>query len=126
MRLGTLLLIGGFIALVTLVTLYAYARLVSERSPYELVAQPGLVVVGSNRNMLRRDMSDGLRVPVKLQGVSPAMIEVTIAAEDARLRGHPASMARNDRWGGWRARSIEGPMRSGGGAGGRDKQIRSP
>jgi hypothetical protein len=37
LRFGTLLLIGGFIAAVTLLTLYAYARLVPLRSPYEFV-----------------------------------------------------------------------------------------
>jgi penicillin-binding protein 1A len=88
-RFGTLLLIGGFIALVTLLTLYAYARLVPLKSPFDLVAQPGLVVVDSKGNVLQRDMSDGLRVPVKLQDVSPAMIDATIAAEDARFRSHP-------------------------------------
>ena len=89
MRFGTLLLIGGFIAIVTLVTLYAYAHLVPLRSPFELVAQPGLVVVDSNGVVLERDMSEGLRVPVKLRDVSPAMIDATIAAEDARFRSHP-------------------------------------
>ena len=45
MRLSTLLLVGGFIAAVTLLTLLAYVRLAPLRSPYELVSQPGVVVV---------------------------------------------------------------------------------
>jgi hypothetical protein len=38
MRLGTLLMIGGFIAVVTFLTLFAYARLAS-LPPYELAAR---------------------------------------------------------------------------------------
>src|SRR6187455_699332 len=82
-RLSTLLLVGGFIAAVTLLTLLAYARLAPLRSPYELVSQPGVVVVDSHGVVLQRDMRDGLRVPVTLQDVSPAMVDATIAAEDA-------------------------------------------
>lgn len=61
-------------------------------------APGGTVVLDSHGIVLQRDTAAGLRIPISLDRVAPAVIEATIAAEDQRFRGHsgidPLAIAR--------------------------------
>lgn len=50
---------------------------------------PGTVVVDATGTVLRRDTSEGVRIPVDLEQVAPYVIEATLAAEDQRFGKHP-------------------------------------
>ncbi len=72
-----------------LVVLAAYAWLAPLESPYARIDAPGTVVIDAYGNVLQRDTSKGLRIPVALDDVAPVAIDATIAAEDQRFRSHP-------------------------------------
>ena len=72
-----------------LLVVAVFVRLAPLESPYSHAAMPGVVVLDANGIVLRRDMSDGLRIPIALGDVAPVMVEATIAAEDHRFRDHP-------------------------------------
>ncbi|GAB4332785.1 MAG: hypothetical protein Kow0010_18850 [Dehalococcoidia bacterium] len=59
--------------------------------PAESSAAPpvGTVVLASDGTILWRDTATGIRIPVTLDAVSPAVIDATIATEDQRFRQHP-------------------------------------
>lgn len=55
----------------------------------ERISAPGTVVLDARGAILARDARDGLRIPVALADVAPAMVAATIAAEDQRYFAHP-------------------------------------
>lgn len=55
----------------------------------ERMPAPGTVVLDARGAILARDARDGLRIPVALTDVAPAMVAATIAAEDQRFFTHP-------------------------------------
>ncbi len=57
--------------------------------PASRMQAPGTVVLAADGTALQRDTSDGIRIPVALDEVAPAVIAATIAAEDQRFRDHP-------------------------------------
>ncbi len=50
---------------------------------------PGTVVLAADGTVLQRDTSNGIRIPVTLDHISPAVIAATIAGEDQRFNDHP-------------------------------------
>ena len=73
------MVLGGVV-----VTLYAPLPSLEQRSPVQ-----GAVVLDRNGLVLQRDLADGVRIPVPLDRIAPAMLAATIAAEDARFHTHP-------------------------------------
>lgn len=82
--LDALLLLAGAIA-----GLVAFAYLAP--LPHESPSTPpvGTVVLAQDGTILWRDTATGVRIPVTLDAVSPAVIDATIAAEDQRFWQHP-------------------------------------
>ena len=80
---------GVAVAVASCAALAVYVRFAPLESPYALLPAPGATVIDAHGVVLQRDASDGLRVPVRLQDVSPALVDATIAAEDGRFRSHP-------------------------------------
>ena len=75
--------IGAFAAVVV----FAYA---APLAPLAVRAgAPGTAVLDANGTIIARDAGEGLRIPVPLEDVAPAMIAATIAAEDRRFFVHP-------------------------------------
>ena len=54
-----------------------------------LTLAAGTVVTAADGTILWRDTAAGVRIPITLDRISPAMVEATIAAEDQRFREHP-------------------------------------
>ncbi|MEX2373199.1 MAG: transglycosylase domain-containing protein, partial [Dehalococcoidia bacterium] len=50
---------------------------------------PGDVILDARGGVIERDVADGIRIPVDLDEVAPAMLDATVAAEDQRFRQHP-------------------------------------
>ncbi len=71
------------------VAVLAWAWLAPLPAPEDGLAVAGWVVLASDGTVLQRDAAAGLRIPVPLDRIAPAMREATIAAEDARFRSHP-------------------------------------
>ncbi|MEX2228962.1 MAG: biosynthetic peptidoglycan transglycosylase, partial [Dehalococcoidia bacterium] len=75
--------IGAFAAL----AVFAYA---APLAPLAVRAgAPGTAVLDANGAIIARDAGEGLRIPVPLEDVAPAMVAATIAAEDRRFFVHP-------------------------------------
>jgi penicillin-binding protein 1C len=53
------------------------------------LAIPGNVVLAADGGVIERDVADGVRIPVTLDRISPAMLQATVAAEDQRFWSHP-------------------------------------
>lgn len=69
--------------------LLAYAFLAPLPDPRGQLPHGGTVVVAADGTILWRDTAEGVRIPVALDQVSPAIVQATIAAEDQRFRSHP-------------------------------------
>lgn len=50
---------------------------------------PGTVILDARGGIVERDTSEGLRIPVTLSQVAPAVVDATVAAEDQRFWSHP-------------------------------------
>ncbi len=50
---------------------------------------PGTVILDADGGVIERDVAEGVRIPVALDQVAPAVIDATIAAEDQRFWRHP-------------------------------------
>jgi penicillin-binding protein 1C len=69
--------------------LVLFARFAPLPPPQAQLAPAGTVILGADGTILWRDGSAGIRIPVALETVSPAVIEATVAAEDQRFWNHP-------------------------------------
>src|SRR5207249_4764581 len=49
----------------------------------------GEVLLDSKGRILQREVADGVRLPIRLDEVAPAVIDATIATEDQRFYQHP-------------------------------------
>jgi penicillin-binding protein 1C len=82
--------VAALLGLATLpAALYVSVLLLPVESPYQRVAPPGSIVLAADGSVLQRDRNAGLRIPVSLGEMAPALIDATIAAEDQRFRLHP-------------------------------------
>ncbi|MCC6387744.1 MAG: transglycosylase domain-containing protein [Dehalococcoidia bacterium] len=88
-RLARVLLVVAAIPPLAMVAVIAWAWLAPLASPEGGLAVPGTVVLAADGTVLQRDAAAGLRIPVALDRIAPAMVEATVAAEDARFRSHP-------------------------------------
>ncbi|MEP7215419.1 MAG: transglycosylase domain-containing protein, partial [Anaerolineaceae bacterium] len=70
-------------------TLPAYVWFSPFDAPETRAEIPGSVVTDSTGTILERDGSRGIRIPVSLDSVAPAMQQATLAAEDQRFAHHP-------------------------------------
>ena len=77
------------LAMTPVAMLFAFVNLAPLPSPYTRADVAAWTVVDANGIVLQRDTSDGLRIPVQLSDVAPAMIQATVAAEDHRFWSHP-------------------------------------
>ncbi|OLC10221.1 MAG: hypothetical protein AUH39_02610, partial [Chloroflexi bacterium 13_1_40CM_67_9] len=88
------MIVVGFVAL----SLTAYARFAPLDAPESRGTVPGTVVLDAHGNVLERDTSAGLRIPVTVDRVAPRMLQATISAEDRRFLQHvgvdPIAVAR--------------------------------
>ncbi|MCB9484115.1 MAG: transglycosylase domain-containing protein [Dehalococcoidia bacterium] len=50
---------------------------------------PGTVILDAHGGVIERDVAAGVRIPVTLDRVAPAVIDATVAAEDQRFWRHP-------------------------------------
>src|SRR5207253_6405543 len=89
-----LVIVIGFASL----SLTAYARFAPLDAPESQGVVPGTVVLDAHGNVLERDMSAGLRIPITIERVAPRMLQATISAEDRRFLQHvgvdPIAIAR--------------------------------
>jgi penicillin-binding protein 1C len=98
-------LVAGFAVLAPLLVAAGYVALVPPHDPAAYLEEPGTVILDARGNVIERDVARGMRIPVMLNQVAPAVIEATVAAEDQRFWSHrgadPLAMARAA----WRMRS---------------------
>jgi penicillin-binding protein 1C len=83
-RIGALALAGA-----TVVAAVVFLRVAPLEAPETRAPAPGTVVLDAHGVVLSRDMAPGIRIPVALGAVAPAMIRATVAAEDRRFFQHP-------------------------------------
>ena len=83
LRLATFLTAG------VLVCLTAFARFAPLDAPESRLSLPGTVVLDAYGTVLAHDGRDGIRIPVALEAIAPAMLQATISAEDRRFQRHP-------------------------------------
>jgi len=67
----------------------AWAWLAPFAPPEGRLGVPGSVYLAADGSVLLRESADGLRIPVPLDRIAPAMVDATIAAEDQRFASHP-------------------------------------
>lgn len=53
------------------------------------LAAPGAVILDARGGVIERDVAGGVRIPVTLEAVAPAVLDATVAAEDQRFWRHP-------------------------------------
>ena len=53
------------------------------------LAAPGTVILDASGGVIERDVAEGVRIPVTLDRVAPAVLDATVAAEDQRFWHHP-------------------------------------
>lgn len=78
-------------AAVATLTLPAYVWFAPFDPPESKAEVPGTVILDSTGSVLERDGSQGIRIPVSLDSVAPAMRQATLAAEDKRFEHHPGA-----------------------------------
>ena len=78
-------------AAVATLTLPAYVWFAPFDPPESKAEVPGTVILDSTGSVLERDGSQGIRIPVSLVSVAPAMRQATLAAEDKRFEHHPGA-----------------------------------
>jgi penicillin-binding protein 1C len=80
--------IATALAVLTL-SLAVFLRLAPLEPPESMSKVPGTVVLDRTGAVLERDATEGLRIPVGLEAIAPAMLAATISAEDRRFAQHP-------------------------------------
>src|SRR5437870_9970424 len=81
--------LAAFLTAGVLVCLTAFARFAPLDAPESRLSLPGTVVLDAYGTVLAHDGRDGIRIPVALDAIAPAMLQATISAEDRRFQGHP-------------------------------------
>src|SRR5437899_3361998 len=83
-RIAALCLAGA-----SVLALAVLPRVMPLEDPEARGATPGTVVLDARGVVLSRDTDQGVRIPVSLARVAPAMIRATVSAEDRRFYLHP-------------------------------------